>query len=398
MKKKLLLFFLSEFLGSLDFARGLFVLFLASRGLSMSAVGVLQTLLFWSHIVFEVPAGFLADRYLRKYSMAAGLFLIAGAAALMPFANRFELFAIVFILHGMGFAFRSGADTALLFDELQAAGSPWSERFVELSSRARSLVNLGLVLAMGVGGFIQDGFGWNVVYWMFSGSMAIAALLTLLIDEKPHFSKTESEVQISVVTHLRTFAGSPVGRSLLFFIFGMGFIEATHAPFFIYIQSYFKEAGLAESQVSVVIALSLAATSLGYLFVEKLGAVPFPRLVKGSALLVAAMIATFLFHPNLVSAIVLFALIDMVPALLFVHSDNFINEQIPSSIRASFLSLHSLVGSIFISFAFLGGGQLLDHWSSGLVLGSMFVLPTIGFLFLSLYFRDVATARLEEVT
>ena len=80
--------------------------------------------LFWSHLAFEVPAGVLADRFKRKYSIGAGLFFVALAAFLTPFARSFFQFAVVFVLHGMGFALRSGADRALLYDELKAAGDP----------------------------------------------------------------------------------------------------------------------------------------------------------------------------------------------------------------------------------------------------------------------------------
>jgi MFS family permease len=399
MKLKILLFFLHEFFGSLDFARGLFVLFLASRGMSMGAVGVLQTLLFWSNILFEIPAGLLADKFKRKTSIALGLFAIAAAAFMIPFATSFAAFAAVFVLHGMGFAFRSGADKALLFDELKAAGPEWADRFLKLSGTSRSLVNIGLVLAMAAGGFMQAAWGWTAVYFCFGAAMLVAAFCVLAIDEGSHAHNEELDSKLpfsGIVSAVKDFFKTREGRLLGFFIFGMGFLEATHAPFFIYIQSYLKDGGLAESKVSLIIALSMALTSVGYLFVDRMAKIAFPKLVAITCLLLIALISAFLWHPPVAVGILFFAVIDMLPALLFVHSDTFINEKLPSEIRASLLSVHSLVSSVFISFTFLGAGRMLDFMPASTVLGALAILPLAGLFALGLYFKLAHPERIRK--
>ncbi len=389
MKKFMRLFYLHEFLGSLDFSRGLFVVYLIAKGFSLTQVGILQTLLFWSNLAFEVPAGLLADKTKRKYSIAIGLIVTAIAACVMMLATNIYIAALSFILFGMGFAFRSGADHALLFDELKTAGGSLSDKFVEFSAKSRSLVNIALVLAMILGGVLQS-FGWNYVYSAFVVSSLLAAICILSIQETS-IIKTEIETDdnnVSVFENLKSFLNKKEGRSLLFFIIGMGFLEATHAPFFIYMQAYLKQNGLSESYVSIVIALSLGLTSLGYSFVDKLKHITFPRLVLVCNLFLAFLISLYFLAPPIAVAISLFAVIDMVPSLLFVHSDNYINEQIPSHIRASLLSVHSFVGSVFISFAFLFGGRMLDVFPAHIVLASIGVLPLLGFVFLSIHFRN----------
>jgi MFS family permease len=396
MKLKISLFFLHEFFGSLDFARGLFVVFLMSKGLSLGEVGILQTLLFWSNIVFEVPAGILADRLKRKYSIALGLGIISLVAFLMPHANSFIDYASLFILHGMGFAFRSGADQALLFDELQIEGPEWAEKYLKLSARSKSLVNLALVLAMAAGGFLQ-GIGWHAVYTLFGSCMLMAMFFVLAISERPH-KALKKEISSSTESGFKTllnFSRTQEGRMLTLFVLGMGFFEATHAPFFIYSQSYLKQEGLSESLISIVIAASLALTSVGYLFVDKLSTIKFSKLVINKALLLALLISIFLFHPNVIVGILLFAVIDMIPSLLFVHSDNYINEKLPSSIRASLLSCQSLISSVFISIAFLAAGRMLDFFAAWKVLGLLFLLPLCGALLLSVYFKKRAVIHLE---
>lgn len=367
------------------------MLFLITQNITLAEVGILQTLLFWSSIIFEVPAGFLADRFRRKYSIAFGLILIAAAAFIMPFSNSFELFALAFILHGMGFAFRSGADVALLFDELKSAGGKWSQRFVALSARSRSLTNLALVIAMVSGGFIQGHLGWLFAYSAFGVAMLIAALLTLTINESNHMESSDHPHSlpsfINTFSMLRQFFCTPEGRSVSLFVFGMGFVEATHSPFFIYIQTYFKSAGLSDAHTSLVIGLSLALTSIGYLAVHQLKDVSIDKLIAYTSIILTLLIGLFLLQPPVFVGIILFSVIDMLPSLLFVHSDNYINTQIPTSIRASLLSFHSLVSSIFVSIAFLTTGYMLDRHPPHLVLGSFIILPIMGLIFMELYFR-----------
>lgn len=383
MRKKLFLYFLAEFFGSLAFGRGIFILLLLDRGLSMGAVGVLQTLLFVSNLVFEIPAGLFADRLKRKYSISAGYVLAGLSAFMMPYAQKFSLFAVAFILYGMGFALRSGADKALLFDELKAAGPEWAQKYLSLSAWARGLVNIGLVLAMGVGGFMKDGLGWYFVYALYGAAMIAAALFAISIDEGKHEevhqerSQGYQDGQVGLIAHIKIFLSSVEGRSLLLFVCGLGFIEAMHAPFFIYFQVYLKDGGLSEGYVSLFISLSLAVTSIGYLMVNKFKDVSFPKLVLGTSALLTVLVSSFLLQPPVWIGVILFALIELIPSLLFVHSDNYINLQLPTAIRASLLSICSLINSIFISLAFLAGGGLMDYFSSANVLGALFVLPLL---------------------
>jgi MFS family permease len=397
MKKKLTLYYLHDFFGNLDFTRGIFVLFLLDRGLSLGMVGVLQTLLFWSNMVFEVPSGFFADHLKRKYSIVVGLLLNAIAAFMMPFVHSTLLYAVGFALTGAGFAFRSGADKALLYDELQADG--WSPKFLKLSAWSRNIGNISLLVAMATGGFVQTRYGWHFVYFIYGFSKVIAAVLALSIDERKVVAKASVEKQeLGLMESLKIFITSREGRALGLFIFGMGFIEAMHAPFFIYIQHYFKGEGMSTSAVSLTIGVSLGLTSIGYLFVERLDKLPIAQLIQRASLLLIALTAVFLFHPPLAFAVVLFPVIEMVPSLVFVHSDTHITDQLPARIRASLLSVHSFINSIFVSMAFLIAGQMMDFFSAGKVLGCLTILPATAFLFFSLYFARGAEKVVEVPT
>lgn len=385
VKRNLGLYYGYSLFGNLDFARGLFVLFLLSRGMTTGQVGILQTALFWSNLLSEIPAGLLADKTRRKYSVSAGLILIALAASLMIFGDSFYAFLAIFILHGMGFALRSGADGALLFDGLKEAGVDWEIQYLSIGARARGVANVSMGAAIALGGFLF-GLGWNFVYMSFAVSMVIGAACTLSVSESHRHGSKES-VGPGLIVSLKAFFANRRGKALLGFLLGMGFLEASHAPFFIFTQVLFKSYGLSEVWIGVLIASSMGVTAIAYLFAEKLSSIGVRGIVFGGSLLTSLLTFTFFWNPPVAVAIALYIVIDMVPSLIFVHTDNYINHHAPSEIRATVLSVHSFISSIFISAAFLSGGFLMESHSPWLVLASLGILPLAGVIALSFHFR-----------
>ena len=60
------------------FDRGIFILFLLSQGFSDVEIGLLQSILFASAFILEIPTGLLGDKYGRKKSVITGLLVYIG--------------------------------------------------------------------------------------------------------------------------------------------------------------------------------------------------------------------------------------------------------------------------------------------------------------------------------
>ena len=389
MKRRLALFFLGEFLGTLPFSLGLFVLYLASRGLTLAEVGLVQTLLFWSNLIFEIPAGILADRFKRKYSLALGYLIGALATLLTTQAEGLFQFAWVWVLYGMGFAFRSGANTALLYDEIRMAGPAWAGRYLRISGWHRALTNTGIVVALALGGPLQV-LGWNFVFGAEALCSILAALLLVTLDETPHHkANAEESHRPSVISAISQFLSSSRGRALSIFLISVGLIEALTTPVFVYSQAFFKNQGLSEAAVSTTIAVIAGISTVTALGAQHLARIPFRKLVLGSALLLTATALLFFLNPGALAGALLVGVIDLIPVSLFLHIDNYINARIPTAIRASLLSFKAATRSICISGVYLVGGRMLDQYPSAQVLGSMALLPLMGAVALAYYFRNL---------
>ncbi len=389
MKRRLVLFFAAEFLGGLPFSRGLFVLYLVSKGMSLTEVGLVQTLLFWSNLVFEVPAGILADRFKRKFSLALGLLISALASYLTAQADGLLQFSWVWVLYGMGYAFRSGANTAYLYDEIKMAGPAWAGRFLQISSWHRALINIGFVLAIAFGGPLQL-LGWDAVFAAEAVTLGLAALIVLTLEETPHRPASGTDrSHPGVIEAISAFLSSSRGRALSIFLISIGLIEALTTPVFIYSQTFFKNQGLSEPAVSTTIAWIAGMSGIAALGSNALTRIPFRQLVLGSTLLLAATALLFFLNPGAFAGALLVGVMDIVPVSLFIHTDNYINARIPSEIRASLLSFQSATRSVCISCVYLVGGRMLDQFPTAQVLGSMALLPLMGAGALIYYFRNL---------
>jgi MFS family permease len=90
------------------------------RGLSQPQYGLLQGLYYLVVVAAEVPTGVLADRFGRKTILVLGAVVNGLGCYAFALAHDFAAFALGEILFGLGTAFVSGADSALLFDSLAA--------------------------------------------------------------------------------------------------------------------------------------------------------------------------------------------------------------------------------------------------------------------------------------
>jgi len=98
------------------------VLFFMENGLTMTNIFVLQSLFSVAVIVFEIPSGYFADRYGRKRALVLGSVLGFISFAIYAVAGGFWEILAAELVMGIGFAFISGADSALLYDSLQEIG------------------------------------------------------------------------------------------------------------------------------------------------------------------------------------------------------------------------------------------------------------------------------------
>ena len=173
----------------------LYALLFADTGLSDAQISVLFAV--WSAvgIVAEVPSGALADRVGRRTALVTGALVQALGYACWVVVPGFPGFAAGFVLWGLGGAFASGAQEALLHDGLTAVGAEAHyarvQGWVGAAGLAVQVPTAGIATAL----FVAGGYaaaGWASVATCIA-TAAVAARLpetpqpvrTSVSDERP---------------------------------------------------------------------------------------------------------------------------------------------------------------------------------------------------------------------
>lgn len=110
-----------------------FILYLEHHGLSLREVLILKSLLCVFNLILEVPSGYFADLFGRRFSLILGSCFLFVAMGVYLLGTSFSDFVIAEALIAIGWSFISGADSALLYDSLIALGR--EDQYHKIESR-----------------------------------------------------------------------------------------------------------------------------------------------------------------------------------------------------------------------------------------------------------------------
>jgi MFS family permease len=161
----------------------LYALLFADTGLSDAEISVLFAI--WSvvGIAAEVPTGAVADRFSRRSCLVASGVLQAAGFALWTAAPGFGAFAAGFVLWGLGGVLASGAQEALLYDGLAAAGA--REHYAAVNGRVSAAELAAQLPAAGLATLLYPLGGYVLVGWVSVATCLAAALVAASIPEAP---------------------------------------------------------------------------------------------------------------------------------------------------------------------------------------------------------------------
>ena len=214
-------------------------------------LGSLQTWLLVVLAIASVPFGLLADRWSRKFVIAAGVVFWSLATFLSGLANSFMMLLIARALVGVGEAAYAPAAQSMISSAFHS----------EVRARAQAVFAAGMLLGgaagQALGGLVAETHGWQHAFFVVGVPGLILGLAALRLEEPPRGPRTELV---------------PVGRLLrvpayLAMIVSGVFITFSSVSFLTwgvdYVVSY-KEFGLREASV-LLATIALVTLVLGVL-------------------------------------------------------------------------------------------------------------------------------------
>ncbi len=322
-------------------------LFYKENGLSTQDLFLLKAVYSFSIVVLEVPSGYLGDVWGRKASLVLGSILGFVGFALYCVSTGFWTFLACEIILGAGQSFISGSDSALLYDSLQAANK--EKDYLKTEGRMISAGNFAEAVAAPLGVLIA--MASLRTPFFFQAVVAFAAVPAALTLVEPARRKMKGHTSFRQIFGIIRFAMKEHKglQAAILYSSVMGTATLTMAWF---VQPYFVHLALPLALFGILIPLLNLITGFvgihAYRVEQRLGR-------KGTILFIAACIPAGYLCMGLFGPLAGLAFLFLFYAVRGVATPvlrNQINEITPSDIRATVLSVRSLI--IRLAFALLG--------------------------------------------
>jgi MFS family permease len=148
--------------------------------LSLTDIMLLQAIFGATTVLLEFPSGYIADRVGYRSSLVTGaVFWIFGWTA-YALGDTFWMMAVAEVILGIGLAFTSGADGALLFVSLREAGEV--TQYPQWEGRVRAAAQVSEALSSGVGGWLYS-LAPRLPFWL-QVPVAFASLATVAVTSE----------------------------------------------------------------------------------------------------------------------------------------------------------------------------------------------------------------------
>ena len=338
--------------------------------LDLKNVLLLESIYFASVVALEVPSGWFSDMFGRRRTLIAASSFLCASYVLFLVADSFAMYAIAQILLATGIAFNSGTDTSFLLESTQALGI--EDEYGAREANATRFNFLGTATAAMLGGLasIPDYRGAYVL--SFVGAIGLLAI-TLKFTEPLGENRSSDEYRGSLSQQVASCFGLLRNMRLLWLsAFAVFMIVMNHIPYEFY-QPYMEELAREYEVMKatpLLTSLHLALTMLVASWLASKSIRIRDRIGTGFTLISAAtvqlvMVAVMHFFVSIPAAIA--TLLRSCPrALMTAPFNAAVAPNVPTSLRATFLSLQSLFGRLGFAttlafFAYVVGGT---EWAS----------------------------------
>ena len=331
------------------------ILFFIQNGLSLLQIGLLESIFHGTSLLCEIPSGMLADRFSYKTNLYLARLSSIGSSILILFGQgNFWIYAIAMMVNAWSYNFDSGTSTAFLFDSAVEAGQ--KDRYLQISSFLSGVAEVTRTLGTVVAGFLIHGaLAWT--YYIAIGLSLLSILLIFLMKEPESKSDERSHLTLKRILEVvkQEWQDKPV---LFYWMLTYQLVGTIMCMFYYYYQQ--KISDLASWQVSLIMLIGSGFNLLAVYLASQIGKKwnsnqVFPILVAltGLALLLVGVKTPFAY----------LSVYLLTNALYAVYQPIYYNDlqaYLPSSVRATMLSINSMMFSLSMIVFFPLTGWLID--------------------------------------
>lgn len=365
-------------LQNMDLTRGIWMLYLASKGMSLTQLGLLETIFHITSFSMEVPTGAVADIFGRKISRICGRVLSLVSIIILLFASNFLWFGISFVFTALSYNLESGAGDALIYDSLKEINE--EHKFMKINGNKEFFFQFASIISFFVGGYFANR-SYNTAF-VITIVLGIITLIQSMSFTEPSIGKADNTQE----SHKNNFSKQIkdsitviINQPKISFLIIFGQITAVFSTcIFYYLQNYLKSDGYNEIFIGSIYAISSLSIAL---VVSQVQYIEKYLKEKGILLIMPWITALGIWGVALSSYhYIYFIILLITEGIIYVVFCDYINKLIPSRNRATILSFQSMCFSFLMIIIFPIVGLLGDLYSLKIsfkclaLLGSLFVV------------------------
>jgi MFS family permease len=341
------------------------VLFYQDNGMGMQEIFTLKAIYSVAIVTMEVPSGWMADVWGRKKTLFIGSLLGASGFMIYSFSFGFWAFVVAEIVLGVGHAFVSGADSAMLFDSLKVSGK--TGQYIKHEGRITSAGNFAEAIAGVIGGLLAAiSLRTPFYFQFFVAAIAIPAAFTL-IEPKIHSIEHIHSIKKMVLNLKYTLT---TNHNLRISILLSSITGTATLTFAWLVQPYFLAVGLPVEMYGIfwtALNLTVGVSSVFAHRVEVIFGKTFTLIAIILLISVSYFLSGFVISYWGMAFLFLFYLVRGIASPVL---KNYMNQYTQSDIRATILSVRDFI--IRIIFAVIG--PFLGWITDNVNLKSAFIL------------------------
>ena len=164
--------------------------FLLSKGLSFTQLGVLNSAWWAANVLGELPTGYVGDRIGRRNGLVIGALTHTVCVLVFGTLDSFWPILGIYTVWGIGVTFRSGSDSAWLYDTLAERAE--AETFTRVKGRSTSISLGAAALSSLLGGYL---YGLDPYYPFLGAGVAtgIGALVVSTVPETEQYQDDDTD-------------------------------------------------------------------------------------------------------------------------------------------------------------------------------------------------------------
>ncbi len=334
------------------FAIPILALFFIASKVPLEQFTIIMAIFSLSILLLEIPSGIIADLIGKKRTMLIAKILYIVEIYLIAFYNGFWIFLIAKIISGIGVSFWSGADQALIYDTLKRMKKEKDHK--KIIGNYFTIQNVTKAFVFIIGGFLFA-MNYKLPAIMTLPFIVLSFILMFFIKE-PYVSGKKLGV-VTSFKHLKESLSYSWKHSYVKYLILYSLPVATTMWVMLSISSaYLAEISIPVYMIGIIAFIASMLTAYiskkAYKIEEKLG-----ERISLIAIQITAILGIFLMSLMIPYLGVLFyLLIPVTQGFFMIIINNYLNEHIETSHRATIISIRVMFSNlgVFILFPLVG--------------------------------------------